>query len=249
MSLFDSVRLGSSLSVRSFSRFGSTLSVSCGNMRIHGDIEGVSAIYVAGDLPKAALSFPAGQDKGILHGSWFADALTGSDRRIKDKIIPLERSLKDVRAQKRRELLPGTSREDSKTEKESAVSWVLRELRPVSFRIKSASDAKSLPSGNRYGFIAQEVKRVVPSLVMGTEEGSPSGGTLALVYQDFLAVLTAAIQEQQKQLTREDDDVSQAQLEVQELLDSADMLERLLDGFEAASPLHNPPVQDADKRS
>lgn len=266
ISVIDYIQFGSSFSLRSFLRFGSSISISCTggggvNLRTGGSIEGgtkdapftINAVTATKTVKYISMASPSPTPSHVnaLHGFWIADhGVDDSDRRLKQNVVPLESTLKDARhKQKRGRLLPrDASREDSKLEEESAVSWVLRELRPVSFRFKSQFDAKAMPSENRYGFIAQEVKKVMPALVSGGEEGSSSSGTLAIVYQDFLAVITAAIQEQQRQLNRDRDDVSQAQLEVQELLDAADTLERVLDSFEAASP-PTPPTLDADKRS
>merc|ERR1719287_119312 len=95
---------------------------------------------------------------------------------------------------------PGTG--NPKTREESAVSWVLRELRPVSFRIKFMSESKQLATEQlRYGFVAQEVERVAPNLVVKSE-GSGGDGKLSLIYKDLLAVLTLAFQEQQQALKR-----------------------------------------------
>lgn len=132
--------------------------------------------------------------------------------------------------------------------KESAASWVLRELRPVSFTFKSTSDGRALPvdekqsdvaaeGRSRFGFVAQEVQRVAPNLVMNEEGTKIAGGEpLSLIYQDLLAVLTLAVKEQQHQLNRQNTDVIQAQTEVTDLLDAAEALEKLLDMVEAAGP-------------
>lgn len=165
-----------------------------------------------------------------FHGQWnLEDGLNSvnmgtSDRRLKENIAPLSTQLK-----KRQAELRGHGEQ-----KDSAVSWVLRELRPVSFRFKSTSEAKSLHSPHRFGFLAQEVQRLAPDMAY-TDGGQPGEGPMALFYQDLLAVLTLAFKEQQTQLTRQHVDVSQAQEEVNELLEGAEALEKLLDVFEAES--------------
>jgi len=183
---------------------------------------------------------PSGASPGtaphILHGSWYADnEVDTSDRRLKRNIRPLE-----IQLQKSREEAKGAA--GTGDGKESAVSWVLRELRPVSFRFKSATDSKRLPRAQelRFGFVAQEVQRVAPDLVHDDGGSTTGGRTLALVYKDLMAVLTLAFKEQQQQLDRQDSDVLQAQEEVNELLEAAENLDRVLDIFEA---------QVADKRS
>jgi len=87
------------------------------------------------------------------------------------------------------------------------VGWLLRELRPVSFKLKRGPEAKYL----KFGFIAQELETVFPNLVrtMGEEQ------TKAVATQDLIAVLTLALQTLQRQLeeqTREME-AQQARLE------------------------------------
>jgi len=76
---------------------------------------------------------------------------------------------------------------------DSPASWLLRELRPVSFHLKRGPEAKYL----KFGFIAQELETVFPNLVrtIGEEED-----TLAVASQDLIAVLTLALQGLQKEL-------------------------------------------------
>jgi len=237
LSVLDFTHIGSSLSLRSFSRFGASLSIFA-NMHINGDLKGLNTILgkaSTGDLTKR-ISLPQGA-AATLHGTWYNElGVSTSDRRLKQNIAPLQAQL-----HKRREEVLGANSKD-----ESAVSWVLRELRPVSFRFKQTSDAKSLAQNQRqrYGFVAQEMERVAPNLVYGSEADGESTGqsTMALLYQDLLAVLTLAFKEQQQEIQRQDNDVVQAQMEVTELLDAADMLEKVLDTFEAsggASAMHS----------
>jgi len=113
---------------------------------------------------------------GSLHGLWTADlAISTSDRRLKDHIAPLLRTLGTVKGAEGRV---------------DATSWVLRELRPVSFRFKDEQD------GERFGFIADEVEALLPQLVR-TLHGRAKlddGPAKGVVYQDFIALLTAASQ-------------------------------------------------------
>ena len=67
------------------------------------------------------------------------------------------------------------------------VSDKLRDLRPVSFLLSND------PSKNRrYGFIAQELERTFPEVVVD------DGQSKAVLYQDLIAVLTVAVQEHQE---------------------------------------------------
>ena len=48
----------------------------------------------------------------------------------------------------------------------------------------------------RFGFIAQEVERVLPSLVMSPDGIEDASATKAVLYQDIIAILTLAVQHQ-----------------------------------------------------
>merc|ERR1711879_345608 len=100
---------------------------------------------------------------GTLHGTWTADnTVTASDRRLKKSIVPLYKEV----AESARNL--GTDAAELQqrpmgTERSSVVNWVLRELRPVSFKFRHGPDAKY----SRYGFVAQELQQVLPGVVRG----------------------------------------------------------------------------------
>lgn len=231
-SLLDSINLGSSLALRRIARLGSCLSI--GHSLAIG-IDGVaanmylrSAVQTNSQFLSSHISFPPqnpGTGASTLHGSWYADAAPEvSDRRLKTHIKPLEIELR--RNQEIVQKIPAPK--GSTQEVDSGVSWILRELRPVSFRFKSATDTKRLVQ-NRFGFVAQEIERLSPNMVRTSEKDEPKG----LVYQDFLAVLTLAMQEQQERLNRQEEDVQRAQEEVQDFLDQAEILEHLLDALEA----------------
>ena len=67
------------------------------------------------------------------------------------------------------------------------------QLRPVEYTLIS-SDLKQV------GFIAQEVNKLVPEVVTGTEGDLEKGEILGITYANLVAILTKAIQEQQKQI-------------------------------------------------
>jgi len=122
---------------------------------------------------------------GTLHGNWLLDSpLLTSDRRLKRSIEPLHRAI--ARAS-------GASSDASDNAKDGSekthAGWVLRELRPVSFKFKSGPEAKH----SRYGFVAQELKQVLPSLVRETDDKQH----MAVAYQDLIALLTLTAQELQ----------------------------------------------------
>merc|ERR1719421_466326 len=78
-----------------------------------------------------------------------------------------------------------TASDPSSTEG-AVVASVLRQIRPVSFKYKSQSEAKY----SRYGFIAQELEAVLPSVI----HTAPDSGMKAVNYNDMIAVLALGIQ-------------------------------------------------------
>jgi hypothetical protein len=217
VSSFDFVDFGSSLSVRSFARLGSSLSVS-GAFRQAGDTTlttGSKLIFENHDVSKTSYMVNdnsgfqftyEGQKmlsispedgnippQGNFHGVWVSDiSLATSDRRFKKDITDLEDSLM--------ENMPSN-------ETATTSSWVLRELRPVSFRLKKGSDSKSL----RYGFIAQELEQILPPVV---RQMSDRKGVL---YQDLIAVLTMTAKHHETQLIELRREVQKLREEVEEL--------------------------------
>merc|ERR1719161_1438429 len=107
----------------------------------------------------------ASPDTSTLHGKWVAsEVITVSDRRLKTGIRPLSRALS------------AKVQGDREDEARSPV-WVLRQLRPVSFRFRQR-DSKTAGAARgpneppwddsgreRYGFVTQELQEVVPSAV------------------------------------------------------------------------------------
>lgn len=73
-------------------------------------------------------------------------------------------------------------------EEMSIASEMLSELRPVSYFMKTENnvEAKNL----RFGFIAQEVEKFLPSLV----KTHPNTGDKSILYSDIIAVITMALQ-------------------------------------------------------
>jgi hypothetical protein len=141
---------------------------------------------------------------GTLHGVWSADlSLTLSDRRVKTDIEPIASTLR--RAFSRAE--PEVAAADL-TDSKSA-SWVLRELRPVSFRLKTGPEAKYV----KFGFIAQELERLFPDLV----RTDPHSGVQQVVYQDLLAVLTMFAQAQEARQKTLEAQVAEQQRTIDEL--------------------------------
>eukprot|EP00451_Oxyrrhis_marina_P023078 CAMPEP_0204355496 /NCGR_PEP_ID=MMETSP0469-20131031/34182_1 /ASSEMBLY_ACC=CAM_ASM_000384 /TAXON_ID=2969 /ORGANISM="Oxyrrhis marina" /LENGTH=467 /DNA_ID=CAMNT_0051342753 /DNA_START=926 /DNA_END=2329 /DNA_ORIENTATION=- len=123
---------------------------------------------------------------GTLHGVWTSDIpLTTSDRRLKTEVTPLLKSLG-------RRMTASGDRPADRGEQDAA-AWILRELRPVSFKFKAGPDAKS----DRFGFVADEVERVLPSLVRAVPTPDGDQPYKGVLYQDLIAVLTLSAQKQQ----------------------------------------------------
>eukprot|EP00929_Paragymnodinium_shiwhaense_P116458 TRINITY_DN8602_c0_g1_i1.p2 TRINITY_DN8602_c0_g1~~TRINITY_DN8602_c0_g1_i1.p2 ORF type:complete len:217 (+),score=61.21 TRINITY_DN8602_c0_g1_i1:851-1501(+) len=126
---------------------------------------------------------------GDLHGTWNSEtAISSSDRRLKQDISPLELfwRAKDLQGDE--------------------ASWVLRQLRPVSYKFKKGADRKHV----RFGFLADDLEQVLPDIIRNLErKPEPSDGASsqadeaplkAVVYQDLIAVLTFATKKLQHRL-------------------------------------------------
>jgi hypothetical protein len=130
---------------------------------------------------------------GTLHGTWSADqAVSTSDRRLKKSITPLYKAIAES-SEMARDRSSGMGQRPAKSQKDSVVNWVLRELRPVSFTFKNGPEAKH----SRYGFVAQELQQVLPDVVRKSED---SAEHLSVVYQDLIALLTLATQSLQEKM-------------------------------------------------
>lgn len=215
LSLVDFAHLGATLSLRSFCRSGSAISI-LGSLQLQNDVEFLNpdaSIYgreSSGALTRR-ITFPSTAGSGgVLHGYWTADAvISTSDRRFKTDVVPLHRTLLSRMTGRSASRPAGEFTAEpasggsshAKNERASAVDWVLRELRPVSFEFRKATDSKAIGESPRYGFIAQEVERVAPDLVRD------DGNTKYLVYQDILAMVTMAAQDHQDRLEQHDSEV------------------------------------------
>merc|ERR1719491_2100839 len=94
-----------------------------------------------------------------LHGRWVStDPVMVSDRRLKQNI----RSLLDGRSVDGEE--PGRQ-----TLSNRSPAWLLRQLRPVSYRFRRDSAGKKVERDSaeprRFGFIADELQQIVPEVV------------------------------------------------------------------------------------
>jgi len=211
MAILDFVHLGSTLSVRYETKFGS-------DVFTHGKLYFADTTYledVSGSLKatvggNSAMSLTS--SGGQLHGTWYSDTVISvSDRRLKDNILPLQRTLRKNQEASAARLGAG-AHEDG--ESASSFGWVLRQLRPVSYNFKKGSDAKNM----RFGFIADEMERVLPQVVreLPGKEGDPERKK-GIVYPDLIAVLTGMMREFSTQLKAVQSRVKTAELELDRL--------------------------------
>merc|ERR1719428_432750 len=192
--------MASSLSPGGFSRLGASISI-LGTVRLGGNLE---FLNTGGEIRGAdqirRISFPNDYTitGGLLHGTWMIDTtIQTSDEILKRRIAPLHHELMAHMARSKAAAAQGTKGSPG-DQRASAVDWMLRQLRPVSFQLQEPSESKKLggpPGGRlRYGFVAQEVERAVPNLVRQV------GDHKALVYQDLIAIITLAAKDHQERL-------------------------------------------------
>ncbi|WP_118972955.1 tail fiber domain-containing protein [Taibaiella koreensis] len=86
-------------------------------------------------------------------------------------------------------------------------------LRPVEYEKKN-SISESVYNRHEIGFIAQEIRKVLPSVVT---EGKDADKTLAVSYTELIPVLTKAIQEQQAQIDDQNTQIKTLKAENQKL--------------------------------
>mmetsp|Transcript_100220 Transcript_100220/g.188903 ORF Transcript_100220/g.188903 Transcript_100220/m.188903 type:complete len:510 (-) Transcript_100220:40-1569(-) len=153
--------------------------------------------YLRYDSTGSAMEFLVGSTRMLslaststLHGTWQADGLiTTSDVRLKKDIRPLRETLHALKSGSQaasNELQDGSS----EAVQADPVQWALSKLRPVSYRYVSQNH-----TGNRFGFIADDVEQVLPDMV---RVGEDDARTKSLLLLDFIALLVSALQGQQQ---------------------------------------------------
>jgi hypothetical protein len=226
MSLRSFCRLGASLAVLDFAHFGSSLSLR-GAVKFGSAIQSFQKIefinsgnYIA-DAGANTVEWYAGGHKamsltytnqagGSLHGQWTSTSTVQvSDKRLKKNIEPLIETLRathpDFDAARAAARSKNISQPEESTQRtDSVAGWVLRQLRPVSYYFKK-NDAKQM----RFGFIADEMAKVLPQVVYKVEneklpEDTPEEErkkpVQGIAYSDLISVLTAGIQELSSQI-------------------------------------------------
>lgn len=250
-SVWDYLTIGSSISVKDFTRCGSSVSVAS-DVRVGGQVQfqGSSTYinFVSGsDLLEvyvnSARSATFESDGGILHGTWTVSATpTTSDRRLKKDIVPLRKTLRGALSQGD-QLVPAVKKDLKGSEAGGnefirgeqpgdGALWLLRQLRPVSYSFRKGAESKHM----RFGFVADELESVVPQVVrnMGNREVPDQK---AVVYQDLIALLTAALQEQQRTLRDQQLEMQDHQRSLQTLTSRYDELLSDLDALKEADEI------------
>ena len=158
---------------------------------------------------------------GYLHGVWVSEAgVTVSDRRFKKDVAPIEFELMN------------------KFGKHS-LAGLLNQLRPVAYSLIEDGEPQM---NRRFGFIAQELEAVIPDLVYDIKET----GTKSVLYEDIIAILTAALQEHIEKVTKMEEvikrydeaikkseaDLSRVNGEIRSLSETLISLERRLNAIE-----------------
>jgi hypothetical protein len=92
--------------------------------------------------------------------------------------------------------------------KEGALNDIMN-LRPVTFKWKEPKDSGM--KGVQTGFIAQDVETVLPSTVLTQNDANKTKG---LKYNEIVAVLTKAMQEQQVEIQKQKDEISVLKTEI-----------------------------------
>ena len=99
-------------------------------------------------------------------------------------------------------------------------------LVPVDYLLKSNNLSQ-------IGFIAQDLKPIVPEAVNGTEGDIEKGETLGITYTTLIPILTKAIQEQEKNI-QEQKDIIEKQNEANDtLVKTIDSLIKRIDALES----------------
>jgi hypothetical protein len=90
---------------------------------------------------------------------------------------------------------------------------IIDQIKPLKYK-KFSNIKKQGNSWEEYGFIAQDVNKVLPILV---KEGKTSEKLLSINYTGFIPILTKAIQDQQKIIDQNQSEINQLKSELNSL--------------------------------
>merc|ERR1719161_598681 len=111
-------------------------------------------------------------------------------------------------------------------------AWLLRQLRPVSFIRKEQAKKEGKPR-REYGFIAQELEKLLPDIVQPLQSGKGQAlldqdDLKGVAYIDLIALLTAFAQQEMLRRERTDEAVALLRRKVAELEGTGDQLREQL---------------------
>lgn len=102
-------------------------------------------------------------------------------------------------------------------------SAIINKLRPVHYQFaKNKFESLDLPEGKQYGFVAQEVEKILPELVSISAETEVDGETSSLKgvnYIQMIPVLTQAMQEQHDVIQKQQDEINELKTLVRQLIE------------------------------
>lgn len=195
VSVFDFMQVGSSLSMRGVSFYNAMLQGEGNDGKVAFN-DGATYLKYTTDTLRFyvnnnvnSLTFSGSDGGGRFHGMWSMDTDGGgfSDRRLKENISPFVETLKSTRASFEPGWQPETEGAGTLAE------WLLRQIQPVAYNYRVTGQARSASQDTRFGFIAQDMKRVLPEVTR--EQNVASKATIGIVYQDLIAVLTYTLQD------------------------------------------------------
>jgi hypothetical protein len=106
---------------------------------------------------------------------------------------------------------------------------IINQLRPKTYHYKDDGNFKlmNLPTGLRYGLIAEDVEKVLPGLVKQTDfeiahdadvkNGKPSEKFKALNYTELIPIIIKGMQEQQAIIDKQQQQINQQQQHIEQL--------------------------------
>lgn len=241
-------RCGSSLSVNGNVRIGCQLEfgpstgggaplnyIKYSNAAVSGYNTAYAFYATDGSAAARRMSFGNGSNTNRLHGTWESDGTISvtSDRRLKKNIRPLYEGLLDEHARvnfknsesssdklKPLESGPKNWEIDPATGiigEEPLASKMFRKLRPVAFSLKTDIESKR----TSFGFIAQELQQLYPSIVTESED------RLSVHYTDLIAVITLTVQQEMSRL---------------------DIVHNILEKVEGVAEQHNVVLRDSETK-
>merc|ERR1712137_239772 len=144
--------------------------------------------------------------------------ITLSDQRLKRNIRPLALEKGDD--------------EDEQSGGQRAPAWLLRQLRPISFHFRRDAEGDRVAESfleeeetqERYGFVADEVQKVLPSLIRTIPHGD-RGDVKGVAQQDLLALAIAAQQAQEARVEAQEIRMQAQELRMQAQQERMEALE------------------------